>query len=409
VAGSGWTSYSDPVDFEVLAVSGQTTVTAPYGSGNSTLPTFAWTPVSTATHYELWVNDQTNGISRVIHQTEVDSTSFTPRSALAAGTYRTWVRAFNGSSAIGTWSPAVDYTVVESSLGAQVLTPNNTSTNTLPRFSWVAEPDTSRYELWVNDVTNGVSRVIHETSLTTTAFISTSALTDAQYRVWVRSFDLSDSPRAWSAPVDFEVELAATTTLVSPLANEIIAAADVIFAWTQTAEATGAYRYELWVNDDTLSIARVIHETALTTNAFVPASQLQAGEYRAWIRLFDSAGTALAWSSVVAFTVVQNDQPVPEADGNLILTVLPADTSCLEPHRQQPAATSADRPQQPPLPPTDTAEARHADTAVSASARRPLAPELPNQVVPTAQITPETQMWTDLTDLLMTDFASLTD
>ena len=184
-----------------------------------------------------------------------------------------------------------------------MLVPNDIGNNSLPTFAWSIAANTSRYELWVDDITTSATTVIHETHLTEESYIADHALPVGRYRSWVRSYDLAGNPRAFSAGLDFQVTLAATTTLLSPESFSSSSAANLIFAWTQTAAATGNYRYELWVNDVTNSVARVIHETNLQTQSFVPPTPLTAGLYRAWIRLFGSGGNVLPWSSGVTFTV----------------------------------------------------------------------------------------------------------
>ncbi len=89
------------------------TITSPFEGGTAgARPQFLWNSVSDAARYELWVNGTVNGVtSRVILQTDLTTTSFTPTSNLAAGTYRVWVRAVSNMGVVTDWSKAVNFTV----------------------------------------------------------------------------------------------------------------------------------------------------------------------------------------------------------------------------------------------------------------------------------------------------------
>jgi hypothetical protein len=72
---------------------------------------FAWTSVTDAVAYELWVNNVTTGTNRIINETAVAGISYTPVTQLAAGAYRAWVRAIGPGSVPGVWSSGVDFEV----------------------------------------------------------------------------------------------------------------------------------------------------------------------------------------------------------------------------------------------------------------------------------------------------------
>jgi uncharacterized protein YkwD len=84
---------------------------SPAGSTAITTPTFTWAAVADAVRYELWVDDPAIGTAAIIHQQSLTTNSYTPLAALAKGTYRIWVRAFNASGNAGAWSNEVDFTV----------------------------------------------------------------------------------------------------------------------------------------------------------------------------------------------------------------------------------------------------------------------------------------------------------
>lgn len=107
VRATGATVWSNPVDIDT---SGRTDVLTPIGSQTSVRPVISWRPVDQAIRYELWVN-RLGVQDKIIYQTNLTSTSFTPTSNLPSGNYRVWVRAVS-STLTAPWSVPVDFTIV---------------------------------------------------------------------------------------------------------------------------------------------------------------------------------------------------------------------------------------------------------------------------------------------------------
>jgi RHS repeat-associated protein len=99
--------WSAAVDFHV---GGQTTLLTPSGSISDTTPTFAWNPVDGANRYELWVTNVALN-ARLIHETTLTTTSYTPTTALPTGTYRAWVRAISSSGETASWSAQLNFVI----------------------------------------------------------------------------------------------------------------------------------------------------------------------------------------------------------------------------------------------------------------------------------------------------------
>ncbi|MEZ6132593.1 MAG: choice-of-anchor Q domain-containing protein [Planctomycetaceae bacterium] len=183
---------------------------------NSARPVIQWSPVAGADRYELWVNNLSTGQSRVIHHQNVTTTAFTPENDLTGGVYRVWVRAQNagGQSA---WSQSVTLEV------GQLATPTLTSTGIIretsrPTIQWSPVIGAVRYELWVNNLTTGESRIIHDESLATSEFTPTVDLPNGIYRIWVRAFSQQLASK-WSRPADLEVAVQ-RSFIVSTTADE---------------------------------------------------------------------------------------------------------------------------------------------------------------------------------------------
>lgn len=99
-----WTS---PFQFEVQRA---TRVLTPSGTANSSAPLISWTAVSGAARYELWVSNL-DTLVRVIHFTNLTSTTFQPAVNLVAGNYRVWIRAIDGNGVAAAWSVPANFTV----------------------------------------------------------------------------------------------------------------------------------------------------------------------------------------------------------------------------------------------------------------------------------------------------------
>jgi uncharacterized protein YkwD len=76
------------------------------------------------------------------------------------------------------------------------------------------------------------------------------------------------------------------------------------FTWT---EVSNAATYEIWINNVTTGEAKVVNQTGITGNSFIPAVDLGIGTYYVWVRGFTSTGLASIWSP----QAVIRTRPVP--------------------------------------------------------------------------------------------------
>lgn len=106
--------WGEGVDFNVI---GKPVVTTTPGTATSRTPVFSWTPVEGAVRYELWVSRMDTS-TRVIHDTQLTATSFTPSDPLSPASYRIWVRAVTAENTFSVWSDAVTITVVDTDPGS---------------------------------------------------------------------------------------------------------------------------------------------------------------------------------------------------------------------------------------------------------------------------------------------------
>ncbi len=269
---------------------------APLGSVTTTTPTYSWNTVSGAASYNVWVNDVTTGVSKIVFE-NVATASDTPTTALKLGdSYRWWVQAVNGNGTAGDWSGGLDFTVV---LGKpNPIAPMGTTNTTQPIFSWSAVSGAAHYELWVDDVTANKPQVIFQTGVPQASFQSTGLNVGDAYRWWVQAVNSNGVKSGWSVEADFTVALA-TPTLIGPTGSA--GTTLPTFSWNPVA---GATQYTLWVNDVTTGTGKVIFLTNLTSPSFPSTTALHAGDaYRWWVQASAPGGYQSAWSNAADFSV----------------------------------------------------------------------------------------------------------
>jgi len=289
------TTESQEIFFQVESVSGQAQFTMSSQRSENTLPAFTWTHVDTATRYELWVDDITNGLTRVIHSSSLTDTVFQTTKPLGPGRYRAWVRAFNGTSVIGNWSQSIDYVVRDSSAVPTIWGPVHATENAAPTFAWSFGNGATHYELELQD---GTSSVVQ-----TQQFIGTNSLTlmDAlepgTYVSTVRAYN-GTSLLGTDSRRFFVTTNSTGVQLFGPEGD--ITQTRPTFTWSGV---DGATRYILWVNDDTRNINRRILQSNLQTTSYTPDGSLLPGDYRAWVRAYNGATPIGPWTFASVFTV----------------------------------------------------------------------------------------------------------
>ena len=177
-------------------------------------PTFEWLGFEEYVRYELWVNDDTSGQSRIIDERNLTETTFTPEIDLVAQhTYTAWVRAEDVNGFITRWSPAFTFTVDVEVPDAPILrTPNGVILTNFPTFTWDPVTAASSYEIIVKRIENtGQVTVINQTGIDPTvangvvSWDSNRSLPVARYRWWVRAINANGDIGAYSQPIDFQI------------------------------------------------------------------------------------------------------------------------------------------------------------------------------------------------------------
>ncbi|MCI0742561.1 MAG: hypothetical protein L0Y72_26305 [Gemmataceae bacterium] len=286
--------------------------------GRETMPsfTFIWNAVEGAATYELWVNNLSTGQGQVIQEIGLSVPRFEATS-LSVGNHRAWVRAVNHNGDAGPWSAAYDFSVVVV-LTPAVTAPIGQITDTTPTITWSSIAAASRYELWVDHLSTGQSRVMHRTDLTNTTFTPAERLAVGSYRVWVRAFNAQGQASKWSDFQDFQLTAPAAPALTGPEAETTDKSPTI--AWNAVADAA---RYDLWVDNLGTGQSQIIREAALIDTSFAPAAALPHGQYRAWVRAINDNGVPGSWSAARDFRIVAVLTPALTAPAGITADTTP--------------------------------------------------------------------------------------
>ena len=195
----GTSAWGGGIAFTVGAqeVALQTTPLSPASPGFDTTPQFLWSATTGAVSYDVYLHSG----SQAILQSNLTGTSWTPTTALASGDWTWTIRPRNSAGATGLWSSANHFST---SGRTDLLTPNGTTADRTPTFSWQAVSGAIRYIIQVDSLTTGAGRIIREENVTGTSLTPTTPLVPGTYRAWVRAVSNS-SIAPWSLQVDFIV------------------------------------------------------------------------------------------------------------------------------------------------------------------------------------------------------------
>ncbi|MCA9062142.1 MAG: hypothetical protein KDA96_03765, partial [Planctomycetaceae bacterium] len=270
-------------------------MTAPTFLQDTSRPTFSWQPLAGAVRYDVWINNTTTGQTAVVREMNVTSTTWQVPGHLPISNYRIWVRGIDAGGRGGQWSTMETFRV---STPPAPVGPLTSTFDRTPTFEWGPVPGALSYTLSVKNLQTGVE--VHRIAgLTTLSWTPTVNLPDATYRWQVVAVGQNSLPGSWSAPIDFYVG-GRPEFITSPG----IYGTSPAIQWTGVG---GAARYEIQIDRTDVPQNNLIHLSNLTTNSFTPSNLVSGGSYRMWVRAVSTTGEIGIWSSMLTFSVAQND------------------------------------------------------------------------------------------------------
>ncbi|MCA9064785.1 MAG: hypothetical protein KDA96_17055, partial [Planctomycetaceae bacterium] len=274
----------------VINIVSATITTAPVlaGPAATTLnlrPTIQWTPVPTATHYEVWIASQSTGQNPYLI-VSVAGASYTPDFDLGIGRYNIWVRAKNSVSN-GPWSTQRNFTI---DTRVVVNSPGRFLATHSPTLTWAPLPGAVRYDLWINDKPGGVNQLIRDTHVNGTSWTPAAELPLGLYQAWVRGIAADGTPGNWSITTDFYVMPAPTVT--QGMNNTF----DRTPTLTWNA-LNGAVKYEVYIADRSVGVfPAYLYQQNITGLSFTPAAPMPDGQYRVWVIGISAANVRSFWT-----------------------------------------------------------------------------------------------------------------
>jgi subtilisin family serine protease/subtilisin-like proprotein convertase family protein len=271
-------------------------ITAPVSVTSNPLPTVIWGAIAGAVRYELLLSNLSSGVNQLVYNTTLTTTQFTPPEALGIGLYRVWVRAIDALERPGFWSLPKDFRIDTAPTITAPVTTGTIATPTFPEISWTAVKDAARYELWVNNLTTGAVRVIWNTNLVTTTYVSTEGLGSGRYTAWVRAYNAYNEFGRWSAPKTFTV--LAAPGIITPGGGTFDRTPT--YSWNAIAGATA---YDVWVSSRTTNSIVYRNQFVAGTSIDQPVD-LPTGDYTVWVRA-KSGSQVSPWSAGKLFSVAR--------------------------------------------------------------------------------------------------------
>ena len=191
-----------------LTIAAMATPTLAGPANNATvatdLPTFTWGATAGASSYKLWMQDQSSGAVTVAPIANGVSLALT--TPLSPGHRYLWyIGAVSTNGQATVWSIGQYFSVAP--LAIPVLSsPSSAVTSLTPAFAWNAVPLAAKYEIWVDDLTSGQSKVLSSKTIAAASWTATTPLASGhRYRWWIRAISADGTLSGWSNPLDFNI------------------------------------------------------------------------------------------------------------------------------------------------------------------------------------------------------------
>ncbi len=283
---------------EVSAKPSAPAISGPSGTIVTDAPTFGWTAVTGAAHYDLWISDLTTGQSPVLLLASLPGTSLTITAGQAftpGHSYRWWVRGLSGNGTARPWSGPTDFAVQAMSVAIPG-GPTGMQASDVVTFTWSSTTLAAKYDVWLSDLTNASGGLLGS-SVNTSLAGPTPLSPGHSYRWWVRPLSSNGSAGIWSVANDFAVQAMGIPTPTGPKGMQ--STDQGIFTWSSV---TLVAKYEVWLSDLTSSSGGSLGNTASTSFA-APAPFRPGHSYRWWVRPLSSNGTSGTWSAATDFSI----------------------------------------------------------------------------------------------------------
>ncbi len=298
----------------------------PVGRTANAQPTLSWKSVPGALNYEVWINNDTVPVGNLFANQNpnpnkgINSLSYTVPEVLPIGQYTFWVRASNSSGVVSNWSLPQKFEVVT----PPILTgPSSSTLVARPTFHWTdltaildfTPTGAAQYEFRLYEINPSTGSEVELpgfriTDLKTNSHTIPTSLPFGSYRAYVRATgdartSVADTVTNWSPALNFAVG-------GGPLVNTIAPTADTTPSLSWQA-VNGASGYEVFLSTAAKPYTNLLNSSnnkAIGTTFVVPET-LIAGEYKYWVRAFNTTNGAVgSWSGIQSLKIVTLGPPL---------------------------------------------------------------------------------------------------
>ena len=171
-------------------------VVGPVGRVETTRPVIQISSVANAVSHEIWL-ELIGGDANPVANPTITGTTFIP-DELAAGNYRTWVRANFADGSTSTWHTSDFSAHIPPILSAVT----HEHSDQQPNLTWPVVAGATSYRVYANNLSSRTSAVIDQT-INASEFTPSSDLGVGRYRVWVQA--IGSGVATWSEPMEYTV------------------------------------------------------------------------------------------------------------------------------------------------------------------------------------------------------------
>jgi hypothetical protein len=269
-------------------------ITGPAATTQDQTPTLEWDEIVGAVEYDLWINKIGPAGSGIQWERMlVPSNSYTPDFDYGIGRFYFWVRAKFSNGDFSQWTTSSYPFRIDTAPVIEGVAPQTGST---PTITWNAIPGAGKYEIWVDNISTGEVKAVHDADIQGTSY--QLQLGTGRHRIWVRGLDVQGVGAKWSVPVTYEGM--ASTVLLDPVDIATFNSTPE-FTWE---ELSGASSYEIWIEQVGGS---VINEVGITSTSWTPSTALADDEYEWWVRPYvtdlQQQEVALNWTARGEFSL----------------------------------------------------------------------------------------------------------
>ena len=270
---------------KTIYVNNAPVITGPTSITSAQRPLISWASVPGATEYEIWVAKAPGTVA--YHRVTVTVLSYTPPLDFGIGTFNLWVKAKN-SLASGPWSPKYSF-AINTAVAPKVIT--RLQPTLRPTITWNVLPGAVKYDVWIDDVSRGVSQKVRNTNVVGASFTPSSDLPLGVYKAWIRGIAADTTVGKWSSAIEF---VTAQPPVVTQGQNATFDRTPTL-AWNSLS---GAAKYEVFIRNQSTG-ATTLEVRNIAGLSFTPSSPLSDGPYRWWVLGVSAQGVRSFWTAPV--------------------------------------------------------------------------------------------------------------